>query len=250
MAEYFPVYMKLRAVAFSIISFISLLWVILLSIELFFLWNTSSTSERALVVVLCLVNAITLVMLPVLILCKFRPFLDAARVLFLLTIHIGTAGTFAFWYPRFSCPTQTADQEGVCRLMLFYILMASWVVPLFLIAYAVCLAVMVYRRSRLPPTPDPEAALGRQSHIPIMKPEMGERSRSGSTAQWPTTPNGRAQSGSTAQWPTTPAVEDRSYSSRASSQHGLLREEHRNSGSRPDNSRRSTATTRQLPPWY
>jgi len=134
--------------------------------------------ERSLVLVILLTNTITVIALPVLMLLQFRPWLDAARFLFLLVAHIGTAVAFTVWNPNFTCPEQTPDEEGECKLINMCILLANWVVPAFLVSYALGLALMVYRQSafsKLSFEHDEEATMGRGSILPMMKPDVAER---------------------------------------------------------------------------
>ncbi|TFK54968.1 hypothetical protein OE88DRAFT_1805376 [Heliocybe sulcata] len=167
------VFVKARAVAFSIMAFISLLWIVLLCLEIFFRWNVSDTRERSFAVLLLVVNTLTIIMLPLLILTTFRVWLDAARLFFLLIAHIGVAVAYVLWSPRFQCPDETPDQQGICMLINTYILIASWIIPAFLLTYAIFLLVVVYRLPRLLPSrestlpEDPEKPLARASTLPL-----------------------------------------------------------------------------------
>jgi len=79
---------------------------------------------------------------------EFKAWLDAARVLFLLVAHLGVAAAFAHWSPRFTCLRQgkcsqpggsirrsdimglAPDDQAVCRLVILYILVISWILPI------------------------------------------------------------------------------------------------------------------------
>jgi len=124
-----PTFLKWRASAFACISFVSLLWITLLSIIVFERWGLVDRAEKGFLAVLLFTNTINLIMLPILILREFRPRLDAARMLFLLTSNIGIAAFFTYWNPQFQCPDRTADSQGVCQLINMYILLADWVNP-------------------------------------------------------------------------------------------------------------------------
>ncbi|EGO20920.1 hypothetical protein SERLADRAFT_475312 [Serpula lacrymans var. lacrymans S7.9] len=175
--EFPNVFMKTRAVAFSFIIIASFLWVILLSLELFTRWDVSSTSNRSLVVVLLLVNTITIIMLPVLLLLGFRVWLDAARLFFLLIAHIGTAAAFTYWNPKFQCPDQTPDQYGVCKLINIYTLIGCWIIPVVLVLYSGILAFTIYRGYPMEEEMQgiDNSTVGRQSILPIMNPEKERR---------------------------------------------------------------------------
>ncbi|TFK42695.1 hypothetical protein BDQ12DRAFT_662877 [Crucibulum laeve] len=160
--EYSSVFLRIRTIAFSCIMFTSFLWIVLLSLVVFSQWELSDQAERSLIIVLLLANTITLIMLLILLLRPFRPWLDAARCLFLLVAHIGTAGAFAYWSPTFSCPLQ-------------------------ILIYAGGLALMVHRHScrKLTFESDTESVhVGRPSLLPMMQPSMSD-TRSPLSLQFP-----------------------------------------------------------------
>ncbi|KAI0062330.1 hypothetical protein BV25DRAFT_672949 [Artomyces pyxidatus] len=178
--EHSTVFLRLRTIAFAVTTFICFVWIILLSCLLFIRWGISSQSERAFLVLFLLVDIITMILLPILILRKFRTWLDGARLLFLLICHIGLAVAFAVWTPNIPCPDRTPDDEGVCQLLNVYIIMASWIPPALLVAYGVCLSVYTWRYASRPRVEqsqdieefgDEESFKFRRDTLPIMAPE-------------------------------------------------------------------------------
>ncbi|KZT26281.1 hypothetical protein NEOLEDRAFT_1241149 [Neolentinus lepideus HHB14362 ss-1] len=169
------VFLKVRGVSFAVMTFISLLWIVLLCLEIFLRWDVSDVQERSFAVLLLIVNTITIIMLPLLILTRFRVWLDAARLFFLLMAHIGVAISYVLWSPRFQCPDETPDQQGVCMLINMYILIASWINPAFLLAYSFFLIVVVYRFPHLlldmqsTAPEDPEKPPVRASTLPMQQ---------------------------------------------------------------------------------
>lgn len=194
-----PIFKKLRVVAFSCMIVISLAWVSLLCVYLYLRWDVSAVAQRDLILVLVLVNAITIILLPILILIRFRVWLDAARILFLIFAHTGCAIGFTLLVIRPGCPT---DDDGVCSMMSVYILMGSWVIPALLFAYAICLAIAAHRYSLHPPSKDPEASdddefqtdSRHRSALPMMSPPPLSINIPSRRSYWPATPT-----------PTTPA---------------------------------------------
>lgn len=163
-------FLRLRAIAFCLIAFVSFIWIILLCLDLVWQADLMDPREQSLIGVILFNDTVTLIMLLILLLLPFRPWLDAARFMFLLLSHIGTAAAFSYWGPKFKCPAQSPDQMGVCNLLNFYILVASWVIPVLLIAYVSGLALMVYRRSQVDALmaskpEDEETDIGRRSGI-------------------------------------------------------------------------------------
>jgi len=92
-------------------------------------------------------------MLPILLLAKFRTWLDGARLLLLLVCHLGMATAFVAWVPTIPCPDDTPDDLGVCQLINVYIIAASWVPPFLLILYGVGLAIYTWRYASRPRGP-------------------------------------------------------------------------------------------------
>ncbi|KAJ6547449.1 hypothetical protein B0H19DRAFT_1165650 [Mycena capillaripes] len=168
-----PSFLRARALGFSLIILTSLVWIVLLCVYMFFEWDTSDTAERPIIAVMLLTNTLTLIMLLILLILPFREWLDAARFLFLVLAHFGVAGTFAFWKPKFHCPTSTPDSEGVCHLLNLYILVASWIIPVLLIIYVSGLSFAMMRSSR----PGTSPVLERESILPMMRPVLDGNSR-------------------------------------------------------------------------
>ncbi|KAG1756521.1 uncharacterized protein EDB91DRAFT_21025 [Suillus paluster] len=148
--ESFPVFFKVRAITFTCIILISFIWVVLLSVEAYTRWDISDRCSRSLTAVFILTNTTTILILPFLLLLKFRVWLDAARILLLMVAQIGSAAAFTYWNPQIQCPDQTADQLAVCKLINIYSLMGCWIVPAIFVLYASYFAATVYRQSRIP----------------------------------------------------------------------------------------------------
>ncbi|KAI0797714.1 hypothetical protein C8Q75DRAFT_739469 [Abortiporus biennis] len=146
-----PIFLKLRTIAFSCISIVSLAWIILLSVDLYLRWDVSEVLQRNLVGILLLSNIISVIMLPVLLILPFRVWLDSARIFLLLIAHGGTAAGFSINYVNFHCPSDTPDGVAACNTIDMYILIGSWVNPTLMLFYALGLAIAVYRRTRIAP---------------------------------------------------------------------------------------------------
>jgi len=143
-----PLFLKLRACAFGIISLLSFIWITLLCVVAYTRFTLSSRPEQTFIIVLLLVNLLTVILLPSMLLLRFRSWLDAVRMLTLLTCHVGIATTYAAWVPNIPCSSSNGDEQGVCELVNTYTLIATWIIPALLIVYCCCLALMVYRRRR------------------------------------------------------------------------------------------------------
>lgn len=97
-------------------------------------------------------------MLLILLLRKFRVWLDAARCALLLVMHIGTAGAFAYWSPDFRYIAESPEQEVSCRLVTLSVMVTSWFVPALVLIYSGGLAFVVHRRSLLRTVQEAEEA--------------------------------------------------------------------------------------------
>lgn len=148
MPETSPLFLRLRAWAFGIISLLSFTWFTLLSVVAYTRFTLSSRPEQTFIVVLLLINLLTVILLPTMLLLRFRPWLDAVRMLTLLTCHLGVAASYVAWIPQMQCSLSNGDEEGVCELVDTYTLIGAWIIPVLLIIYCCCLALMVYRRRR------------------------------------------------------------------------------------------------------
>jgi len=154
------VFLWIRSIAFSSIIFLCFLWIVLLSAVLFAQWDTMNRTERSLIFIMLVIDSITVIMLPLLLLQSFRLWLDAARFFLLIILHTGIAGLFTYKTSGFQCSSaQSVDQRAVCSLIVLFVIISSWLVAACIIGYACGLAILFVRLSRVSPVPlvDPES---------------------------------------------------------------------------------------------
>ncbi|KAI0318927.1 hypothetical protein OF83DRAFT_1112945 [Amylostereum chailletii] len=175
--EHSKLFLKGRTIAFAVVTLVCFVWVILFSVFLSLRWEISNQTERSFVALFMTVDVITMIMLPILILREFRPWLDALRLTLLLLCHIGLAVAFCFQFQQITCLDKSLDGPGVCQLFNVYIVMASWVVPALLLIYAGCLGAYHWHYTHHPPTEtgseftdDEESLKPKRGDIPIMAP--------------------------------------------------------------------------------
>ncbi|KAF8552590.1 hypothetical protein OG21DRAFT_1486092 [Imleria badia] len=154
--ESFPLFFRIRAITFAIMMLFSFLWLVLLCVEMFARWTMSDQISHSLMILFLLTNTTTLILLPILILVKFRVWLDAARLFLLFVLQIGSAAAGTYWSPRIQCPDQTPDDIGVCQLIDVYTMAACWIIPAILLLYSTYFAVVVYLQSRIPVVVEPK----------------------------------------------------------------------------------------------
>ncbi|KAI5983057.1 hypothetical protein EDD15DRAFT_1923653 [Pisolithus albus] len=125
----FPTFFTVRAITFACIVLLALIWLILVSVEVFTRWSISDNTSQSLMFLLILTNAITIFIPPFLSILEFRIWLDAARLLLMFVLQTGAATAFTCWSPQIQCPNQSASDIGVCKLLNAYTVMGSWVIP-------------------------------------------------------------------------------------------------------------------------
>ncbi|KAF8201671.1 hypothetical protein BJ912DRAFT_946102 [Pholiota molesta] len=138
------------------IIFLSFLWIILICIVMFAQWDVLNHIERQLFdLIMLFINTVTVIMLPILLLQPFRPWLDGARVFFLIMMHFGVALFFALKTPSFGCfsSTQNLGQEALCTTIIVFVNVFSWAIPLLVFIYGCGLALFVHRHSKLQTAP-------------------------------------------------------------------------------------------------
>ncbi|KAI0810915.1 hypothetical protein BC629DRAFT_1477351 [Irpex lacteus] len=172
-----PTFMKLRVFAFCCIMLVGLVWLVLLNLDLFLRWDITDPAQRSFVLVFIVIDTVTVIMLPVLLIARFRAWLESARMLGLVLAHFSAAISYTVADQSFECPHDTPDDDGVCELINLYVLLASWVIPALLLAYVCGFAALLYRRKQLHlPEPDEkstntiEARTPTLAAIPIMTP--------------------------------------------------------------------------------
>lgn len=157
-------FLLIRTIAFSLIMFLCFLWIILLTVVLFAQWDVMNRTERSLIFVILAVDSMTIIILPILLLRPFRPWLDAARFCFLIILHTGVTGLFTYKSHEFQC--SSAQSVAICNFIVMYIIVASWLLTACIIGYACGLAVLFWRLSRAPLAPlvDPESLKQTKTH--------------------------------------------------------------------------------------
>ncbi|KAI0636825.1 hypothetical protein C8Q77DRAFT_526582 [Trametes polyzona] len=143
--EWWTLFRRIRIVAFAFISIASLALAVALSFYLSKEWIHSSTLQRAIVLALIGVNALTSLLLYLMAVVVFRMWKELLRMLFLLAIHIGTAVPFTLF--GFSLPCAAIfGSASTCRVISLVILSSAWSITGLLFGYTVYLCIM----SRVP----------------------------------------------------------------------------------------------------
>jgi len=152
-----PMFLRLRSVALGLITFLAFLWIILICIVIYAQWDLLDHVQRSLILIMLFINTVTVIMLPILLLRPFRPWLDAARVLLLILIHGGIALFFAIRSPSFTCISSASNlnEEAVCTTITVFVNVFDWAIPVLVVLYASGLAFLVRKQSKLRAEPSP-----------------------------------------------------------------------------------------------
>ncbi|KAI0375042.1 hypothetical protein BV20DRAFT_1041206 [Pilatotrama ljubarskyi] len=142
--DWWSLFRKVRRVIFAFIAVASLALTVVLSLYLSKEWNHSSVFQRSIVVALIGVNALTSLLLYLMIIVVFRMWKELLRVLFLLAIHIGTAVPFTLI--DFSFPCDIFSSKTTCKVVALTFLSSAWSITGLLLGYTVYLCIM----SRVP----------------------------------------------------------------------------------------------------
>ncbi|KAJ8462343.1 hypothetical protein ONZ51_g10959 [Trametes cubensis] len=128
----------------ALIAIASIIWSVLLSLYLSKEWVHFDTLQRAIVLTLIGVNALTSVLLYLMIVVVFCMWRELLRMLFLLAIHIAPAVLLTLFGSSFSCVI--FDTKATCKAVNLAIFSVAWSITGLLLVYTLYLCVM----SRVP----------------------------------------------------------------------------------------------------
>ncbi|KAI6035978.1 hypothetical protein BKA83DRAFT_621910 [Pisolithus microcarpus] len=176
----FPTFFTVRAITFACIVLLALIWLILVSVEVFTRWSSIGqylpivnvsphTHERNL----------PFSYRPFYRYLNFEVWLDAARLLLMFVLQTGAATAFTCWSPQIQCPNQSSSDIGCmqapqcvhCYGILDHPRSFCYSTVSTLLSWCICSPG--YPVTAESPKIVPSSA--RPSVLPIMDPEMGEK---------------------------------------------------------------------------
>ncbi|KAF9483891.1 hypothetical protein BDN70DRAFT_246157 [Pholiota conissans] len=122
-------------------------------------WDSFNGDQRAIVIVLLVIYALSTVITYLMLILRFRLWLDGTRLAILVFAQVGGSVTFDVFYP--SLPCNNLGSESTCKMVETIAIFGGWALSGLLSIFALYLAVMHY----VPvPTrrPNPEAILALQ----------------------------------------------------------------------------------------
>ncbi|KAF9001860.1 hypothetical protein BDQ17DRAFT_1426161 [Cyathus striatus] len=150
------VFKRLRVAFFALSTILCMTLTVIYSVLLFREWAFYDVAQRCITIMLISVNGISSILLYLMIIVRFRFWLDVARVGSLLGFQIG--GNVVFIIFQSELPCQNLGSPKDCEQVLSSVSLISWALSGILLLYTFTL---LYSRSLNPPTgpPDPEARL-------------------------------------------------------------------------------------------
>ncbi|KAH9901075.1 hypothetical protein C8Q73DRAFT_229777 [Cubamyces lactineus] len=142
--DWWSLFRTVRRVIFALIAIASIIWSVLLSLYLSKEWVHFNTLQRAIILTLIGVNALTSVLLYLMIVVVFCMWRELLRMLFLLAIHIAPAVLLTLFGSSFSCAI--FDTKATCKAVNLAIFSVAWSITGLLLVYTLYLCVM----SRVP----------------------------------------------------------------------------------------------------
>ncbi|KAJ3548553.1 hypothetical protein NM688_g5279 [Phlebia brevispora] len=117
------------------------MWAIALAVYISKEWPHFAILQKVLLLAVIGVNVFTSVLLYLMIVVVFRVYLDLARMVFILLLHIGTAVMFTFYGHSFSCAIFNSDQ--ICKDIDLSFVVGSWAIAGLNLGYIIYLLIMV-----------------------------------------------------------------------------------------------------------
>ncbi|TFK42682.1 hypothetical protein BDQ12DRAFT_676621 [Crucibulum laeve] len=171
-----PIFRKFRVVVFVLSTFLAMAWTVIYAVLLMREWNVYTGAQRAIIITLLAIDGISTILLYLMTIVQFRPWLDGARIAFLVLFQVGGTVTFALFRTTFPCDRLGSQQD--CQLVTSIAIFGGWSLSALLLIYALSLAVMVH----IPlPTPavHPESIITENSTV---RAEKGGHSSNSSVA--------------------------------------------------------------------
>ncbi|KAF8797934.1 hypothetical protein BYT27DRAFT_7124036 [Phlegmacium glaucopus] len=146
----------IRILIFALSTIACMVWTAFYTFLLIRGWSSFLVDQRAIILVLISIYGISSIILYLMIVVIFRPWMDGARVAFLVLFQVGGTVTFFIFRPSFPC--HNIGTQSTCRAVEDIVIFGGWSLSGLLLIYGFFLAIMSYVPVPTPP-PNPEAAL-------------------------------------------------------------------------------------------
>ncbi|KAF8902040.1 hypothetical protein CPB84DRAFT_1961717 [Gymnopilus junonius] len=145
-----------RILVFSLSTILSMGFTAIYSVLLWRGWTLYSTEQRAVVISLLAVYALSSITFYLMLIFRFRLWMDGVRIAVLLFFQVGGTVTIALFLP--SLPCTNLGSVSTCKTVENIVIFGGWSLTGLLLLFAFYLAAMSY--VPLPkPRPNPEAIL-------------------------------------------------------------------------------------------
>lgn len=145
-----------RVAVFAFSTFLSMALSVIYAVLLIREWKSYNNAQRTIVIITLVVNALSTILLYLMIIVRFRLWLDGLRVAFVALFQGGSAITFAIFNSSFPC--DNLGPVRTCKTVSTVAIFGGCTLTGLLILYAFCLAIMSHVPRPSPPR-NPEESL-------------------------------------------------------------------------------------------
>ncbi|KAI0780783.1 hypothetical protein BD413DRAFT_500132 [Trametes elegans] len=138
--EWWNVFKQVRRAVFAFMSIATLGWSVVLSVYLSKEWVHFSTLQRSIVLALIIVNAMTSLLLYLMIVVVFRMWKELLRMLVLIVLHSGTSVLFTLFGSSFSCAI--FHSNATCKVADLVFFSSAWSITGLLVGYTIYLCII------------------------------------------------------------------------------------------------------------
>jgi len=147
----------IRIFIFSLSTIVCMGWTALYSVLLIHGWSTFMVEQRAIVLLLISIYGLSSVVLYLMIVVRFRLWMDGARIAFLFLFQAGGTVTF-FLFKPLPANCHNIGPETTCKTIEDIVIFGGWSLSGLLLIYGLLLGIMSYIPAPMP-LPNPEDAL-------------------------------------------------------------------------------------------
>ncbi|KAJ3560913.1 hypothetical protein NP233_g10525 [Leucocoprinus birnbaumii] len=165
---------RFRVLAFGISTVLAMALSVIFSLFAVREWKFYSGAQKSILVIILAINGFSTILLYLMIIVRFRLWLDGARVISLVVFQSGATVVFTISKPNLPCNNLGTVQT--CRTIATVAVFVGWSLAGLLLFYALCLAIMSH-------VPRPTVLEKPVLNLPEGRPKLGHSS----TPSWSTT---------------------------------------------------------------
>lgn len=180
------VFKTYRVLIFAISTVLAMALAAIFAIFLVREWRYYSSAQRSILVIILVIDGCSTILLYLMIIVRFRLWLDGARIMSLVVFQAGA--TVAFSVAKSTLPCNNLGSVQACKAVTTAAVFGGWSLTALLLFYALCLAVMSHVPR--PPPSDPESNLT-ESRLKLCQSPAPSWNTSTDSKSWATVPEKR-----------------------------------------------------------